>query len=155
MTAVVGAIALLSGREIAPPATGTLAGRAAEAPVRSCAPILVVDDDDSIRDMVSSVLREAGYTVREASDGAAGLRAVQTERPALILLDLRMPKVDGWEFAQRLRESGTEIPIVVMTAVHDARRAAESMKAVDHLPKPFDIDDLLALVVRHAATRRN
>jgi two-component system, chemotaxis family, chemotaxis protein CheY len=112
--------------------------------------ILVVDDDESIRDMLGDVLRAAGYAVRSASDGESALAAVEAERPALVLLDMRMPKVDGWEFARRLKGRGMHVPILVMTAFRDARRAAEDIGADGYLPKPFEIDQLLTQVSRYA-----
>jgi len=118
-------------------------------------PILVVDDDDSIRDMLGDVLRAAGYSVRSASDGESALAAVEAERPALVLLDMRMPKVDGWEFARRLKGRGVRVPILVMTAFRDARRAAEDIGADGYLPKPFEIDQLLTQVSRYAERAPN
>lgn len=113
------------------------------------ASILVVDDDDSIRGMLSDVLRSCGYSVQVAGDGESALAAIEAERPALVLLDMRMPKVDGWEFARRLKRRGVSVPIVVMTAVRDARRSAEEIGAAGYLAKPFEIDQLLAQVSRH------
>ena len=121
----------------------------------SAQPVLVVDDDESIRDMVTSVLRSVGYSVRAAADGEAALAAAAAERPALVLLDMRMPRVDGREFARRLAERGTRPPIIVMTAARDARSAAAELGAEGHLPKPFDIDQLLTQVAWYVEGRGN
>ena len=112
-------------------------------------PILVVDDDESIRDMLRGVLASAGYKVSLAADGEAALVAIEAERPALVLLDMRMPKVDGWEFARRLRQRGLHLPILVMTAIGDARSSAAEIEAVGYLAKPFEVDQLLTQVARH------
>lgn len=117
--------------------------------------ILVVDDDESIRDMLTEVLRSAGYSVRSAGDGESALAAVDAEHPALVLLDMRMPKVDGWEFARRLRARGMRVRILVMTAFRDARRAADEIGADGYLPKPFEIDQLLTQVSRYAKQAPN
>ncbi len=111
--------------------------------------ILVVDDDESIRDMVAEVLLSAGYSVRSAGDGESALALLEVEHPALVLLDMRLPKVDGWEFARRLKGRGVRVPILVMTAFHDAARAADEIGADGYISKPFEIDELLMRVSRH------
>jgi urea transport system substrate-binding protein len=111
-------------------------------------PILVVDDDESILRVVAEILDFEGYPVKTAADGAAALRAVEQARPSLVLLDMRMPVVDGWGFAQRLRERGVQLPIVVMTAAQDARRWAEEIGAAGYLAKPFELPELLDVVER-------
>jgi len=111
-------------------------------------PILVVDDDPSILDMVAQVLDFEGYPVQTAADGAAALDAVAAARPSLVLLDMRMPVLDGWGFAQALRARGVQLPIVVMTAAQDARRWAKEIGAAGYLAKPFELLELLAVVER-------
>jgi CheY-like chemotaxis protein len=113
------------------------------------ASILVIDDDPAILDTVSEILEFEGYPVLRAANGAEGLRCVEQSRPALILLDMRMPLLDGWGFARALQERGVAVPIVVMTAAQDARRWALEIGATAHLPKPFDLSDLLDTVARH------
>lgn len=108
--------------------------------------ILVVDDDEAILDVVADVLRFEGYPVETASDGVAALDAVERGRPALVLLDMRMPRLDGWGFARTLRERGIELPILVMTAARDAAGWAEEIGAQGYLAKPFDIGELLDAV---------
>ncbi|HYN89058.1 MAG TPA: response regulator [Ardenticatenaceae bacterium] len=111
-------------------------------------PILIVDDDPNILQTVSDILEFEGYPVETASNGAEALRAVEQRSPALVLLDMRMPVLDGWGFAQRLKERGIVLPIVVMTAADDARRWAQEIGANHFLPKPFSLLDLLAAVER-------
>src|SRR5437763_1381023 len=75
-------------------------------------PILVVDDDPSILAVVSQILDFEGYPVQTATDGAEALAAVNTQRPSLVLLDMRMPVLDGWGFARALAARGEQLPIV-------------------------------------------
>jgi len=113
--------------------------------------ILVVEDDDSIRDLVDLVLSSAGYEVLTASDGAAALQVIGGARPDLVLLDMRMPVMDGWEFARRYRaRPEPHAPIVVLTAARDAADRAAEIQANGYLGKPFDVDELLTLVSQHA-----
>jgi CheY-like chemotaxis protein len=117
-------------------------------------PILVVDDDRSIREVVAEVLEAEGYAVQTAADGAEALRSVERRRPRLVLLDMRMPVMDGWGFAAALKERGLRLPVIVMSAAADARAWAEQVGADDYLAKPFALDELLAKVERvRAATR--
>ena len=111
-------------------------------------PILVIDDDDAIRMTVADLLELEGYAVVTAVNGADGLSVLERTDPALILLDMRMPVLDGWGFARALREQGRQVPVVVMTAAQDARRWAREIDAADVVPKPFDLVDLLSAVER-------
>jgi CheY-like chemotaxis protein len=115
--------------------------------VTRAARVLVVEDDDGIRDLVDLVLSSAGYEILTASDGAAALQVIGTVHPDLVLLDMRMPVMDGWEFARRYR-AGPEphAPIVVMTAARDAAQRAAEIDANGYLGKPFEVAELLALV---------
>ena len=118
------------------------------APVR---PVLVVDDDAAIRAVVVAVLRDEGYAVAQAADGAAALAATRAAPPRLILLDLRMPVMTGWEFARRYRAlPGPHAPIVCVTAAVDAAALGAQLGAAAALGKPFTLDDLVAIVARHA-----
>jgi two-component system, chemotaxis family, chemotaxis protein CheY len=116
--------------------------------------ILVVEDDEAIRGLVSEVLRDDGYDVREASNGVEALEQVQKNRPDLIVLDLMMPVMDGWAFVEECRRKSCcdEIPIVVTSASHDLPHTAEKLRTFGVrtcLAKPFDVDGLLALVERY------
>jgi len=109
--------------------------------------ILVVDDDDSIRELVAEILREEGYEAVQARNGAAALRQIEVDGQfELVVLDMRMPLVDGWQFASELGRRGVDLPIVVMTAAQNARRWAEEIGAAGYIAKPFGIDELLHAV---------
>lgn len=96
------------------------------------------------------LLTDEGYSVMLASNGAEALTQIEALAPCLILLDMRMPVMDGWEFAARYRKSsGPHAPIIVMTAAHDARLRADAIEANDFIAKPFDINQLLMLVSRY------
>lgn len=110
--------------------------------------VTVIDDDPSILAVVTDVLRDEGYEVDAHLNSVDALRAVTERTPHLVLLDMRMPVMDGWQFTRQLRERGIEVPIVVMTAAQDARAWAEEVGAVGYISKPFDIDHLLAEVER-------
>jgi len=117
--------------------------------------ILVVEDDDAIRGLVSEVLRDDGYEVSEASNGVEALARVGAQRPDLIVLDLMMPVMDGWQFVEECRrqEVCEDVPIVVTSASHDLPKTAERLRAFGVrtcLAKPFDVEGLLALVERYA-----
>lgn len=109
-------------------------------------PILVVDDDPSILSTVAAILDDEGYPVTTATNGAEALVAVENTHPSLILLDMRMPVLDGWGFVRALRERGVMLPVVVMTAAQDTRRWAEEVGAAGYIAKPFDLLDLLVTV---------
>ena len=108
--------------------------------------VLVVDDEADIRATVSAMLETEGYHVDEAINGADALSKVEARRPDLILLDMRMPVLDGWAFASELRRRGHHTPIVVMTAARDAARWASEIAAVAFVAKPFGFDDLISAV---------
>jgi len=110
--------------------------------------ILVIDDDSDIREVVGEALQFAGYEVSTARDGREGLLGARSFRPDLILLDLMMPGMSGWEFrAAQLRDPVlARIPVVVVTAL--GRDPDIQVSAV--LSKPFRLDDLLAQVRRYA-----
>jgi CheY-like chemotaxis protein len=108
--------------------------------------VLVVDDEPHIRATVTAMLESEGYDVVEATNGAEALKVVETAPPDLVLLDMRMPVLDGWGFAAELRRRGHQLPIVVMTAASDAARWASEIAAPAFVAKPFGIDDLIAAV---------
>jgi len=111
-------------------------------------PILVVDDDPGILDAVAELLRLEGYEVVTAANGMAALEAIDRARPALVLLDMRMPVLDGWGVARMLAERGVRVPILVMTAARDGASWASEIGADGFLSKPFGIGDLLEAVRR-------
>ncbi len=109
--------------------------------------MLVVDDDPDILEVICDILEGEGYRVSRARHGLEALDRVAQERPAVILLDLMMPVMDGVDFATRLRARETDwaAPIVVISADGNPRRAA-SIGASAYLAKPFDIETLLGQV---------
>ena len=115
--------------------------------------VLVVDDDQSIRQFVGDALRYDGYRVVTAADGAQGLAALPGLGPCVVLLDMRMPYVDGWEFSRRYRAGAdTGAAIVVMTASEHAEQWCEEIGGDACLEKPFDLDALYAVVARFCAS---
>lgn len=112
--------------------------------------VLVVDDDTDILSIVHEVLTLEGLRVRTAANGSEALARVGDEQPQLILLDMRMPVMDGWQFASKLRERYNGwVPVVVMTAAKDAGARAREVQADDFISKPFDIDELVEKVQQH------
>lgn len=112
--------------------------------------VLVVDDDPDLVEVVRTILSCAGYEVRSARNGREAIEAVTQKMPAVVLLDMMMPVMDGWECARELRSRyGHAVPIVVVTAAAAARARADQVGGIDHvLPKPFEMDDLLRVVAR-------
>ncbi|MBI2989409.1 MAG: sigma-54-dependent Fis family transcriptional regulator [Deltaproteobacteria bacterium] len=116
--------------------------------------VLIVDDDAASRRLLEVRLRAMQCQALMAADGQEALAAVRQEIPALILLDLQMPRMDGMELLRRLRRDGVDVPIIVITAYGSIEKAVEAMKegAYDFLPKPFDPKHL-EIVVRKALER--
>lgn len=112
------------------------------------ADILVVDDSKMILETTSQLLLEEGYRVRTAANGREALVRVEERMPDVILLDLMMPLMDGWEFAARLKAmpGGKEPRILLLSAVRGLELEAEGAKADDCLGKPYSVDDLLSKV---------
>jgi DNA-binding response OmpR family regulator len=113
------------------------------------AAVLVVEDDPDLVAILEMILVETGRRVLTAREGRAALDRVGEEMPGLILLDMRMPGMNGWEFAREFHgRHGRACPIVVVTAAENARRRAEEIGADGWLAKPFDLDEVLAMVAR-------
>jgi two-component system OmpR family response regulator len=119
--------------------------------------VLVVDDEEYIRDLVSSAMRIAGFEVRNAGDGQAALTAVTQHHPDLVILDVGLPGLDGFEVCRRLRDGGDATPVIFLTA----RDAAEDKVSGftkggdDYVTKPFSLEELVArvrAVLRRAGT---
>ena len=117
-------------------------------PAADHAPILVVDDDPAIRETVASALELEGYPHALARDGREALEIAERVKPAAVLLDMRMPVLDGWSFAREARKRGHDFPIVVMTAAENARWWCEEIGGDACLPKPFELDDLLDAIAK-------
>jgi CheY-like chemotaxis protein len=115
--------------------------------------VLVVEDDAEMRALTMLMVEEAGVAARGAIHGEEALTLVAAEMPRLILLDMLMPVMDGWQFARRFRERyGNAAPIVVTTAAENARERAEAIGASDVLAKPFDLDQLVSQIRRYVPT---
>ncbi len=113
-------------------------------------PILVVDDDQDVRTLMQLVLEDEGYAVVTAEHGLAALDAVHRYHPRLILLDLRMPVMDGWQFARAYRAlPGRHAPIIVVTAGRDGREKVAEAAADAYIAKPFNVDHLVQVVAAH------
>ena len=110
--------------------------------------ILVVDDEVSLAEMVCDALNISGHTAVVANDGAAALAIVREQRPALIITDVNMPKIDGFELLDRLRKSGNETPVIVLTARTDKQDLTTGFRsgADDYLVKPFVLQELILRV---------
>ena len=135
-------------------ACGSVEGRP-----RRCVPVpylLVAEDDPHIRAALGELLRDEGYTVREAEDGPAALAQARANPPALLLLALMLPVLDGWAIlAERQRDPAFRaVPVLVVSAARraDLERALD-LGADAILPKPFEFDDLLEQVTRLAGDR--
>ena len=109
--------------------------------------VLVIDDDNDIREAVAEILLSEGYEVEQARNGVEGLRAARAGHPSLILLDLMMPVMNGWQFreAQRADPEIADVPVVIVSAA-----AGKELDAAAYLHKPFELPELVAVVERHA-----
>ncbi len=115
--------------------------------------ILLIEDDPATREVVTEILTAEGCEVQTAVDGRSALAILESWKPSLILLDLRMPEMDGSAFALAYRAlAGPHAPIVLITASSedDTAAAALSIGAVDTIRKPFDLDELLDAVARYS-----
>lgn len=111
--------------------------------------VLVVDDDRRVRELLRLALEEDGFAVTTAADGARAIALATAERPGLVVLDLTLPRADGFAVAEAVRGlHGGGVPILVITADGGAAEKAERVGAVGYLRKPFDVEELTALVGR-------
>lgn len=116
--------------------------------------VLVVDDDQSLCHFVAEALTAEGYRTRCAADGREALAAVAETQPDLILLDVQMPNVNGWDVLRELRaQAGPHQPIVVMTGRYEGQERALSSGAQGYLAKPFELSDLLECVDLHSSIK--
>jgi two-component system, chemotaxis family, chemotaxis protein CheY len=123
----------------------------AHAPRLATRNILVADDDQSIRDTVSLILELEGYQVATATNGVEALQVLERDQPWLLLLDMRMPVLDGWGVAREVAARHLPVKVLVMTAAQDARAWAAEIQADGYLAKPFELSQLLAAVERLCA----
>ncbi|ANF96192.1 response regulator transcription factor [Paenibacillus bovis] len=110
--------------------------------------ILIIDDDEKIISMLRRGLAFEGYEVLTASNGAEGLNKMLENDPALMVLDVMMPQVDGFEVCRRVREAGSSVPILMLTAKDEVENRVKGLDAGadDYLVKPFALEELLARV---------
>ena len=118
--------------------------------------ILIADDEDGLRWVLEKGFRGAGYHVTAVKDGTAALRETETQPFDLVLLDIRMPGIDGLSLLGTLKERSSDVPVVVMTAHGTMETAIQAMQkgAYDYLAKPFDLDEALLLAERALSARR-
>jgi two-component system, chemotaxis family, chemotaxis protein CheY len=110
--------------------------------------VLVVEDDELLREALAEVLTDDGHDVRTATNGADALGELEAWEPQLIVLDLMMPVMDGFAFRdeQRRRDLRTDVPVLVLSAVRDLDAAADRIAAAACLAKPFRLEEVLASV---------
>lgn len=113
-------------------------------------PVLIADDDPAIRAAIAGILRAEGFQVDMATNGQEAMTAITQRRPAVVLLDLQMPVMTGWEVTRLVHEQRLGVPLIFMTAGHQARAEAEKHRVAGYIAKPFDIDDLISCVARYA-----
>jgi DNA-binding response OmpR family regulator len=109
--------------------------------------VLVIDDDDDIRGLVAELLQRSGLDVEQASDGRAGLRAFHQSSPDLVLLDVSMPELDGWQTLERIRDL-SDVPVMMLTARGAELERVRGLQAGadDYMVKPFGRQELVARV---------
>lgn len=113
--------------------------------------VLIIDDDQSVRESLALCLEAFGYRVKTAEDGVQGLKAIEVEQPAVVVTDLHMPVLDGFEVMAALRNSGLSIPTIVMSGDGGGQGlslldCAKSLGAMATLEKPFSTFDLMDLI---------
>jgi DNA-binding response OmpR family regulator len=114
--------------------------------------VLVIDDDKDLCETLAEALYEDGYDVIGETDAAKALKLIDEAEPDLILLDVRLPGLDGPTFARRYRErAGAKAPVILISAAEDLARLAADLGAAGYLAKPFALGDLLALVRSHTS----
>ncbi len=117
--------------------------------------ILIVDDEPSVRDVMATVLLDAGYLVQTAADGLVALEIMDLAPPDLIITDVMMPHLDGWALLDHVHERNPSLPVILMSA-GDWIRRRRTTPIPDHavfLAKPFAVEELLELVVRLTGSR--
>jgi nitrogen regulation protein NR(I) len=110
--------------------------------------ILIIDDDDQLRKSFNKLLMEEGYHCKSAASGEAGLKVIREEIPDLVILDMRLPGMNGFETFQAIHEMEPKLPVIIMTAFGTTETAIEATKmgAFDYILKPFDIPDILIVI---------
>ncbi|MEI7971663.1 MAG: response regulator transcription factor [Actinomycetota bacterium] len=114
----------------------------------AAARILVADDDEAVCDTVEDALHLAGYLTMRARDGQMALDRIRSDRPDLVILDVNMPKMDGFEVLRKMRSLSIETPAILLTARHEREDTVTGLKlgADDYVKKPFGLEELLLRV---------
>jgi len=117
--------------------------------------ILVVDDDNDLRFNLSNILKDEGYDVLAVGDGREALKAVQNNSPILVLLDIRLPEMDGMKILEKMKELNHNLAIIMLTAVTDVKDAVKAMRlgAYDYITKPFDNEELILTIKKALSTQ--
>ncbi len=109
--------------------------------------VLIVEDEPTLRRVIARNLTGRGLLVRETASAEDALKALATERPDLLLLDINLPDRTGWDVLRELRGRGTEVPTIVVSAVRVSPERLKEFHPLAYLPKPFPIEALLRLVL--------
>ncbi len=119
-------------------------------------PILVIDDDQAMRNMLETVLLDEGYSVILARNGKEGLELAARQRPALVLLDLMMPVMDGWQFLDAIKQMPefADLPVLLLSASRQIASAARENPVKGYIPKPFDLIKLLTCIDQYKQDSR-
>lgn len=115
--------------------------------------VLIVDDDSDVREMLEMFLGHSGYTITSAANGAEALQKMRERAPCLVLLDLMMPVMSGWQFRERqLADPGlSNVPVVCITAAYDSQTVSKRL-GLPCLQKPVDLEELVSIVHRACNT---
>jgi len=115
--------------------------------------ILIIEDEHDIRAVLTEILEDEGYVVASVPNGLEALVFLQKHHPQLILLDLGMPIMTGWEFRERQQRDPAlaDIPVIIMSATRHLNQTAVALQAADYLDKPIEINALLSLVEQYCS----
>ena len=119
--------------------------------------MLLVEDDDAVREMLCAALNDAGFDIVAALDGVHALRTAIARTPDVVLLDLGLPALDGSGYLKQWRERDDragKVPVIVMSASTYGEQIADEVGAVQYFAKPFDIEEMIKAIRRHARRRR-
>ncbi|MEP4153319.1 MAG: response regulator, partial [Lentilitoribacter sp.] len=118
--------------------------------------VLIIDDEIKLTQSLAFTLRQAGMDCIQAHNGTDGCKIAESDKPDVILLDIRMPGLSGIEVLERLNNDVPDIPVIMMSAFDDTKDAVEAIKmgAVDYLSKPFDVDELIHLIQDTSSRRQ-
>jgi CheY-like chemotaxis protein len=116
--------------------------------------VLVVDDDPVLVELIADVLHKEGYAVRRVYNGVEGLMAIAADPPALVLLDLQIPYLNGGEVLAQVRTAHPDLPVVLITAIPELATPYMELHQVQCIAKPFSLDELLDCVARYVQPQR-